>query len=257
MTAPPPLAVVRGEVITESPAALYIPPAAMRVMLGEFEGPLDLLLFLVRKHKFDILDIPMALLCRQYTAYVREIINDDLELAADYLNMSALLIEIKTKMLLPRQPLEEEDEDDPRTDLVRQLLEYERMRKAAAEISQLPRRGRDFHSPQVQVELPPPQKKPAVQSAQLAAALAAALARSLKDPDLHLQRETVSVRETMSNLLRRLKSGMRLTFQSICKPAQGGITFLALLQLALEQLVRLEQKDGGDDLHIQLSNSRQ
>lgn len=249
---PLPLAVVRGETITTAPAALYIPPAALRIMLNEFEGPLDLLLFLVRKHKFDILDIPMTQLCRQYAAYVEDTLKNDLELAGDYLNMSALLVEIKTKMLLPRPPPEEEDEEDPRADLVRRLLEYERIRGVAEQLGELPRRERDFVSPHMREELPPAHSKPLVQPGQLAAQFAAALrrARTLL-PTLLVERETITVREAMSNVLRRLKSGMRLTFQAICAPQQGGVTFLALLQLALERMVHLQQ-DGEDDLNIRI-----
>ncbi|MCH9758500.1 MAG: segregation/condensation protein A [Proteobacteria bacterium] len=255
--APLPLAIVHGEAINNAPASLYIPPAALRIMLNQFEGPLDLLLFLVRKHKFDILNIPMALLCRQYVAYVEEIIDEDLELAADYLNMSALLVEIKTKMLLPRPPSEEnDDENDPRADLVQRLLEYERIRQVAHEVSTLPRRERDFISPQVPVELPLSTEKPHVQSGQLAAALKAILLRNKSAiGTLQLVREIISVREVMSHLLRRLTSGLRLNFQTICLPAQGGVTFLALLQLALERLVHLQQEDN-DELYIELRNKQ-
>lgn len=247
-----PLAVVRGEKITEVPTALYIPPAALHVMLSEFEGPLDLLLFLVRKHKFDILDIPMTQLCRQYTAYVEDILHDDLELAADYLNMSALLVEIKTKMLLPRPPSEEEDEADPRADLVRRLLEYERIRKVAEELGALPRRERDFISPHIHTELPRTESKPSIQPGQLAAVYAEVMRRAKNTlPLLLVERETLTVREVMSNVLRRLKSNLRLTFQAMCQPRQGGVTFLALLQLALERMVHLQQTED-DDLSIQL-----
>ena len=254
--AQPPLAVVRGEAITDAPAALYIPPAALRIMLSEFEGPLDLLLFLVRKHKFDILDIPMTQLCRQYAAYVEEVLAHDLELAADYLNMSALLVEIKTKMLLPRPPQEDEDEEDPRADLVRRLLEYERMREAAEKLGNLPRRERDFISPHLREELPPAQTKPLVQPGQLAAQFAAALRRAQNlIPTLLMERETITVREAMTNILRRLKTGMQLTFQAMCPPKQGGVTFLALLQLALEQMVHLQQ-EGEDDLNIRIRQDK-
>lgn len=252
-----PVAVVHGEAVAAAPAALYIPPAAMRVMLRSFEGPLDLLLFLVRKHKFDVMDIPMAQLCRQYGAYVEEVVAVDLALAADYLTMSALLIEIKTKMLLPRQARgEEEDAADPRADLVRRLLEYERFRLAAADIGALPRRGRDFVSPRVRVDLPPAADKPYVQSGQLAAALAALLRRGRAvAPALEIVREGVSVREVMSQVLRRLRGGGRLRFGAMCAPRRGGVTFLAVLQLAFERLVSLRQEEGeagGEDFSVML-----
>lgn len=245
------LAIVDGKAITEKPAALYIPAAALRVTLNKYEGPLDLLSFLIRKNKFDILDIPMNALCRQYADYVESIIGQDLELTADYLNMLALLIEIKTKMLLPRPPSAEEEEEDPRADLVRRLLEYERMRQAAQELGSLPRRERDFVSPQVRTELPFAAVKPPLQSQQLAAVFAAILARS-RNPlaTMNIMRETISIRAIMSHILRRLRSGLRMTFQAICQPAQGGVTFIALLQMALEQLVHLQQDSDDEDEHL-------
>src|SRR6478736_2487380 len=148
-----PLAKIRGEPFTEMPADLYIPPEALSVFLDAFEGPLDLLLYLIRKHSLDILDIPMAELTRQYMEYVEMMRTTQLELAADYLLMAALLIEIKSRMLLPRPPRESEGEaEDPRAELVRRLLEYERMKKAAHSLGEMPVAGRDFTVVEVYIE---------------------------------------------------------------------------------------------------------
>ena len=249
------IAVVRGEPLFEAPAALYIPPAALRVFLDDFEGPLDLLLFLVRKHKFDIMDIPMTALCRQYATYVEQIVRQDMELAADYLAMSSLLLEIKSKMLLPRPPAEEEEEADPRADLALRLLEYERIQKAAADIAALPRRGRDFICARVAADLPPAVVKPQLQTSLLAAAFAAVLARQKARAPYMARQDSISVREVMSALLRRLrglKAGAWLAFAAIARPGQAGVAFLALLQMAAESLARLSQKEDGAELYAQL-----
>ena len=250
-----PLAIVRGEEVHEKPKALYIPPAALRVMLDEFEGPLDLLLFLVRKHKYDILSIPMTPLCRQYAAYVDVVIHTDLELSADYLAMAALLIEIKTKMLLPQPETEGEDEDDPRADLVRRLLEYERIQQAARKIADLPRRDRDFVSPLVPTPLPVADKKPALQSSQLLTAFAAVLARKKNVTPYLFNARTVSVREIMSGLIRRLHAGVRYVFPALVRRGEGGITFLAVLQLAFERAIVLRQENDGD-LHVEVREEK-
>lgn len=260
MTEQQAFAFVHGEALAEPPAALYIPPSALRVVLDDFEGPLDLLLFLVRKHKFDILDIPMTSLCRQYAVYVEDIVQRNLELAADYLSMSALLVQIKTKMLLPRPPAEEaEDEDDPRVDLVRRMLEYERVQESARALGEMPRRGRDFFSPRVLVDLPPaPENKPRIQSSLLAAAFSALLARKKAATPYFLGRTVLmSVREMMSGILRRLKAGVSHSFRALMVPQQGGVTFLALLQLAQEQTVLLRQKEGDEELYVRLRGGGQ
>jgi len=253
MTAP--LAIVRGETVLEAPKSLYIPPAALRVMLDEFEGPLDLLLFLVRKHKYDVLNIPMTPLCRQYAAYVDGIVHTDLELSADYLSMAALLIEIKTKMLLPQPEVESEDEEDPRADLVRRLLEYEQIQRVARQIADLPRRDRDFISPLVPTSLPPSNEKPALQSSQLATAFAAVQARKKSVAPYLISTKIVSVREIMSGLIRRLQAGIRYRFSALARSGEGGVTFMAVLQLAFERAIVLRQKDD-DDLHIEIREDK-
>ena len=251
MTLPSPVAVVHGKPLEEVPAALYIPPKAMRIHLQAFEGPLDLLLFLVRKHRFDIMNIHMTTLCRQYAAYMEEVLAEDLEMAADYLAMSALLVEIKTKMLLPRPADEDEEGEDPRADLVARLLEYERIRKAAEHLSQLPRRGRDFFSPRLWVDKPPPVKKPVLQVLQLLHALSTVILRQKHNADYQISTETLSVREVMSNIMRRLVARVRTAFSALSEPGRGGVTFMAVLQLAMEKMVRLHQENDDDELHIE------
>ena len=254
-----PLALVYGEQVEKAPEVLYIPPAALRVDLENFSGPLDLLLYLVRKQKFDIMDIPMAELCRQYAEYTREILNHDLETAADYLAMASLLLEIKSKTLLP-QPIENDDEEDPRADLVRRLLEYERLRSVALQICDMPRRWRDFSSPQVAVKWPErPMLKPVLQSAQLALAYATVTAREKAKVTYQILRETVTVREVMSNILRNCmglvkRFGRRLEFYRLATPGYLGISFLALLHLAAENTVTLIQDDTDSELFVEWHN---
>ena len=244
-----PLALVYGEPVLEAPRALYIPPEAMRVMLDNFSGPLDLLLYLVRKHRFDILDIPMTALCRQYSQYVEIALESEhnLETAADYLAMAALLVDIKSKMMLPK-PVLEEAEDDPRADLVRRLLEYERLRDASQKIAAMPRRGRDFVSPDLGVEMPAAEKlKPALHPAQLAAAFAAAIARARQISPYKVWTRNVNLREMMSGFMRILSGARRMPFFKLASPEFIGASFLAVLQLAAESMVRLRQPDPRED----------
>ena len=250
-----PLALVYGEPLLEAPRALYIPPEAMRVMLDNFSGPLDLLLYLVRRHRFDILDIPMTALCRQYAEYVEEALQreNNLEVAADYLAMAALLVDIKSKMMLPSPEAEADEEDDPRADLVRRLLEYERLRDAAQKIAAMPRRGRDFISPDIGAEIPEAEKtKPSLHPARLAAALAAALARARRAAPLRVWTRNVSLRGIMSGVLRALSSARRLAFHRLAAPGLPGASFLAVLQLAAENTVTLHQESPDGDLFVEL-----
>ncbi|MGU9951672.1 MAG: segregation and condensation protein A [Gammaproteobacteria bacterium WSBS_2016_MAG_OTU1] len=249
-----PMALVYGEPMREPPPSLYIPPEAMRVMLDNFAGPLDLLLYLVRKHRFDILDIPMVVLCRQYAAYVEELLQNEnnLEIAADYLAMATLLLDIKSKMLLPKPVVEDEDED-PRSDLVQRLLEYERLRDVSQKIGEMPRRDRDFVSPQVAVEQPRKEiKKPVLHPVQLSAAFAAALARVKQLSPYKVWRQNVNLREIMSGVLRALAAAPRLPFRQIVKPGLPGASFVAALQLAEESAVWLRQQSAEDELFVEL-----
>lgn len=251
----PPLALVYGEPLHEAPAALYIPPEAMRVMLDNFAGPMDLLLYLVRKHKFDILDIPMAKLCAQYGVYAEEALRrgGSLETAADYLAMAALLVDIKSKMMLPRPPEDEKEEEDPRADLVRRLLEYERLREAAEQIAAMPRRGRDWVPPSPGVPIPEAEKtKPRLYPAQLAAAFAAALARVRQLAPYQMLAGHVNMRAIMSGMMRALSAARRASFWKIAAPDFPGASFSAALQLAAESAVRLRQDAPEDELVVEL-----
>lgn len=251
----PPLALVYGEPLHEAPRALYIPPEAMRVMLDNFAGPMDLLLYLVRKHRFDILDVPMAALCRQYRAYVDEALrqNHMLETAADYLAMAALLVDIKSKMMLPRPPEAETEEEDPRADLVRRLLEYERLRDAARQIADMPRRGRDFTASNPGIPIPEAEKtKPVLHPAQLAAAFAAALARARQLAPYRVWERNINMREIMSGMLRALSAARRLPFWRLAARQTPGASFSAALQLAAESAVRLRQETPEEELFVEL-----
>jgi segregation and condensation protein A len=235
---------IHGELLAEMPQDLYIPPDAMEVYLEAFEGPLDLLLYLIRKHNLDILDIPMADLTRQYMNYVETMRATRLELAADYLLMSAMLIEIKSRMLLPK-PAEIEQEDDPRAELVRRLLEYEAMKLAAQKLDELPQVGRELLVAQACFEHIPQQQLPGVSMEDLLAAWQEVLKRASHYMHHKVSREELSVREHMSMILRRLNAEPLLEFTALFEVHEGlpklVVCFLAILELAREGLVRLTQ----------------
>ena len=250
-----PLALVYGEPVQDAPGALYIPPSALRIWLDNFTGPLDLLLYLVRKHRFDIMDIPMAALCKQYDLYVEEVLRDNrqFEIAADYLTMAAFLVEIKSKMLLPKPAAAEEEEQDPRADLVRRLLVYERLRQAAQCLGDMPRRERDFVSPYLPISWPAQKKtKPVLHPAQLAGAFMAAMTRARQLSPYRIFQRNISVRELMSGVLRRLSPARRLGFRALVSRGLPGASFLAVLQLAAENIVSLHQTAPQDELFVQL-----
>jgi segregation and condensation protein A len=256
-----PIARVRGEPITELPADLYIPPEALSVFLEAFEGPLDLLLYLIRKHSLDILDIPMAELTRQYMEYVEMMRESQLELAAEYLLMAALLIEIKSRMLLPRPKREEETEaGDPRAELVRRLLEYERMKKAATSLGEIPVAGRDFSVVEVYLEQSLAQRLPDVRIADLSEAWRSILARARMARHHKVTREQLSVRAHMSRILKALAGGRFVEFAELFEPEHGPavlvVTFLALLELARESLIELTQQAAFDPIYARLKSER-
>lgn len=242
-----PLAVVRGEPMVEVPQDLYIPPDALEVILEAFEGPLDLLLYLIRRQNLDILDIPVLQITQQYMGYIELMQEMRFELAAEYLLMAAILAEIKSRMLLPRPPVEEGHEDDPRAELVRRLQEYERFKQAALDIDSLPRMERDTAMASVQVSdrdvirLPPP-----VDLREMLVALRDVLKRADLFSHHAIQRERLSVRQRMGELLERLGDGAFHDFISLFDPAEGRlgvvVTFLATLELAKEQLLDLVQE---------------
>ena len=256
-----PIARIRGEPLTELPADLYIPPEALSVFLEAFEGPLDLLLYLIRRHSLDILDIPMAELTRQYMEYVEMMRTSQLELAAEYLLMAALLIEIKSRMLLPR-PRREEDTgpEDPRAELVRRLLEYERMKKAAYAISEIPVAGRDFSVVEVCIEQAVAERLPDVRVADLSEAWRSLLARARMTRHHKITREQLSVRAHMSRIMKALAPGNFIEFSQLFEPDRGVallvVSFLALLELARESLIEITQRTPFDPIYVKLRSER-
>ena len=252
-----PVARLYGEPLAEIPADLFIPPDALRVILEAFEGPLDLLLYLIRKHNLDVLDIPMAQLTAQYMAYVEMMRAQQLELAAEYLLMAALLIEIKSRMLLPRPAKVEAEEADPRAELVRRLLEYEQMKKASRRLDELPQAGRDYTLVSVWIDKVVVERLPEVDPEDLRNAWLALVARARAARHHRVTREQLSVRERMSTLLRRLQGAGFMEFSQLFNPLRGiadlVVTFLALLELARESLVQITQQGSFAPIYVRLS----
>ena len=247
-----------GEPLFKLPRDLYIPPEALEVFLEAFEGPLDLLLYLIRKQNFNILDIPMAAVTQQYLGYVEEVRGRNLELAAEYLLMAAMLIEIKSRMLLPaRKTAEGEEPEDPRAELVRRLLEYEQMKLAAARIAELPQYGRDFLGAQVFVEQSLEPCFPDVDLADLQAAWRDIVRRAKLVQKHKISREELSVREHMGLVLRALQGRQFAPFEELFDPARGApvlvVTFIALLELARESLVELTQAEAYAPIYVRLA----
>jgi segregation and condensation protein A len=256
-----PVAKIRGEPLTDLPEDLYIPPEALSVFLDAFEGPLDLLLYLIRRHSLDILDIPMAELTRQYMEYVEMMRATQLELAADYLLMAALLIEIKSRMLLPRPPREDPNEpEDPRAELVRRLLEYERMKKAAYSLGEMPVAGRDFSVVEVYIEQALSERLPGIHVADLSEAWRSILTRAKMTRHHRITREQLSVRAHMSRILRALAPGQFVEFSQLFEPERGVpllvVSFLALLELARESLIEITQQTPFDPIYVKLKSER-
>jgi len=253
-----PLARIYGEPMVEIPTDLYIPPDALEILLEAFQGPLDLLLYLIRKQNLDVLDIPMAPLTRQYLDYVEMMRSKNLDLAAEYLVMAAMLIEIKSRMLLPR-PASVEEEGDPRAELVRRLLEYEQMKKAAQGLDALPQVGRDVLAISVLVERSALERLPDVHARDLAEAWRALLYRARLSEHHRVSREELSVREHMSQILRRLKVSRVLEFTELFDPARGVavlvVNFLALLELAREALLDVTQSEGYAPIYVRIANA--
>ncbi|UFS56341.1 segregation/condensation protein A [Comamonadaceae bacterium M7527] len=247
-----------GEPLFALPQDLYIPPDALTVFLEAFEGPLDLLLYLIRKQNFNILDIPMAGLTRQYLSYIDEIRANNLELAAEYLLMAAMLIEIKSRMLLPAKKVAEgEEAEDPRAELVRRLLEYEQMKLAAQHINTLPVMGRDFLRAQVFVEQSLQPRFPDVCADDLSAAWADILRRANLVQHHKISREELSVREHMSIVLRKLQGQRFVEFADLFEVDKGTpvlvVTFIAMLELAKESLIELTQAAAFAPIYVRLS----
>ena len=252
-----PLAVVNGQPLTELPQDLYIPPQALEVFLDAFEGPLDLLLYLIRRQNLDILDIPVAEITRQYMGYVELMKAVRLELAAEYLVMAAMLAEIKSRMLLPRQEQQGEEEEDPRAELIRRLQEYERFRQAAEDLDELPRDGRDI----ALASAAPPDLEarvahPPVSMEELLLSLAEVLRRADMFESHQVSRETLSTRERMAQVLDRLKGGQFVPFISLYQLEEGRlgvvVTFMAVLELIKEQLIDLVQTEPFAPIHVKV-----
>jgi segregation and condensation protein A len=256
-----PIARIRGEPLTELPPDLYIPPEALSVFLDAFEGPLDLLLYLIRRHSLDILDIPMADLTRQYMEYVEMMRTTQLELAAEYLLMAALMIEIKSRMLLPKPKRDDEQEpDDPRAELVRRLLEYERMKKAAFSLGEMPVAGRDFSVVEVFIEQTLAERLPDIHVADLSEAWRSILARARMTRHHRITREQLSVRAHMSRILKVLSPGQFVEFSELFEPGLGVpvlvVSFLALLELTRESLIEMTQQSPFDPIYVKLKSER-
>ncbi len=247
-----------GEPLFAMPQDLYIPPDALQIFLEAFEGPLDLLLYLIRKQNFNILDIPMAGMTRQYLSYVEEIRKTNLELAAEYLLMAAMLIEIKSRMLRPPKKVAEGAEpEDPRAELVRRLLEYEQLKLAAARLNEVPQHGRDFLRAQVYIEQSIQPRFPHVAVPDLQAAWADILRRAKLVQHHKISRQELSVREHMSIVLKKLQGQRFVEFEQLFDPAQGVpvllVTFIALLELAKEMLVDITQAEAYAPIYVRLA----
>lgn len=256
------VAVVRGEVLSEIPKDLYIPPDALEVILEAFEGPLDLLLYLIRRQNLDILDIPVAKITEQYMGYIEMMSSMRFDLAAEYLLMAATLAEIKSRMLLPRVALEEDEADDPRAELVRRLQEYERFKKAAQDIDELPRLERDtvVVTPELP-DLPLEQHPPDVDLKELLLAFRGVLERAEMFTSHQIQRETLSVRERMSRVLSLLQDQEFVAFEKLFDFDEGRmgavVSFLAVLELVKETLIKLSQNEGFGSIYVRRCEAAQ
>ena len=250
-----PFAVVMGQAMTELPKDLYIPPQALEVFLEAFEGPLDLLLYLIKRQNLDILDIDVSKITEQYMHYVELMDAMQFELAAEYLLMAAMLAEIKSRMLLPRSTDIEEDEEDPRAQLIRRLQEYERFKKAAEDIEEMPRMERDTwvgsaNPPDINRARPDPD----VDMRELLVALSEVLRRADMYESHHVQREALSTRERMSDVLEALAGQQFVPFVSLFRAEEGRlgvvVTFLAVMELIKESLVEIVQTDSFGPIHV-------
>ncbi len=253
------IASIHGEPLKSLPHDLYIPPDALELVLDAFQGPLDLLLYLIRRHNLDVLDIPMAELTRQYLAYIELLQQQRLELAAEYLLMAAMLIEIKSRLLLPRPPKTADEEvEDPRAELMRRLQEYEQMKLAAQKLDEMPQAGRDFEFIEVKVEQKL-ERLPQVALEDLKMAFMQLLERARVHTHHTVRREALSVREQMSHILRSLQGGGFVSFESLFDP-DGGlprliVTFVAMLELAKEYLLEIQQHETFGNIYVRLGRT--
>ncbi len=250
-----PFAIVQGKAYTELPKDLYIPPDALEVFLEAFEGPLDLLLYLIRRQNLDILDVDVSEITRQYMAYVELMDAAHFELAAEYLVMAAMLAEIKSRMLLPRSSEEEEDEEDPRAALIRRLQEYERFKEAAEDLDELPRVGREVF--QASAEAPDrnlTRPDPEVELKEILLALSEVLRRADMFESHHVEKEKLSTRERMAQVLDRLAHNQFMPFVALFRAEEGRlgvvVTFLAVMELIKESLVEIVQSEPFGPIHV-------
>jgi len=255
-----PFAIVDGEPVTRLPQDLYIPPYALQVFLEAFEGPLDLLLYLIRRQNLDILDIPLAEITQQYVDYIDMMTDLQLELAGEYLLMAAMLAEIKSRMLLPRSDELEEEEEDPRAELVRRLQEYERYKQAAEAVNELPRLERDVHQASADViHEKKDVKPPDLTMQELLVAFKEVLSRAEMFVHHHIQREPLSVRQRMSDILSRVSDDKFTDFADLFDPAEGrmgvAVTFIALLELMRERVIELVQAESFAPIHVRAATS--
>lgn len=253
-----PFALVQGEPLTVIPQDLYIPPDALEIILEAFEGPLDLLLYLIKRQNLDILQVPIAEITRQYMTYIDLMQTLKIEIAAEYLVMAAMLAEIKSRMLLPR-PAEIDEEDDPRAELVRRLQEYERFKQAAQDIDELPRVGREVYLTDAELpELERDRPVPEVDLRDLLMAFKDAMARSAMYSHHQIQREALSVRERMSRVLEIITADGFTDYTSLFTMEEGRrglvVTLLALLELVKEQLIDLVQSEPFASIHIKAAS---
>ncbi|MDO9094173.1 MAG: ScpA family protein [Rubrivivax sp.] len=249
-----------GEPLFRMPQDLYIPPDALEIFLEAFEGPLDLLLYLIRKQNFNILDIPLASVTRQYLDYVDQIRKHNLELASEYLLMAAMLIEIKSRMLLPpKKSVDGGEPEDPRAELVRRLVEYEQIKLGAAKIDQLPLAGRDFLRAQVHIEQSLQPRWPDVDADDLRQAWREILQRAKLNAHHTITREQLSVREHMSIVLRKLQGRRFVEFHDLFDTSRGNavlvVTFIAMLELSRERLLEVTQAEAFAPIYVRLAYS--
>ena len=250
-----PFAVIQGEAMSVMPKDLYIPPQALEIILEAFEGPLDLLLYLIKRQNLDILDIDVAAITRQYMSYIELMREIQLELAADYLVMAAMLAEVKTRMLLPRHSSEDDEDEDPRLDLIQRLQEYERFKQAAEDIDELPRMGRDTHQASAEVTYRDTQKcYPEVSISELVVAFSGVLKRAEMFTNHQVSSEALSVRERMSHILDKLVRNSFVRFENLFTVNEGRagvvVTFLALMELVKESFIDVVQTDPFDSIHL-------
>ncbi len=256
---PLPLAFVNGEALIEKPEDLFIPPDALELILEAFEGPLDLLLYLIRKQKFDLINLPVYEVTKQYMEYVELMKDIKLELAAEYLLMAAILAEVKSRLLLPKRPDAEDDEDDPRAELIRRLKEYELVKNAAQELDNIPRKERDIFPAQAQISdlVAPIRVLPGVSLQDIVFGFQSAMQRSQAFEHHHIEKETLSTRERMSLILEKISSEHYTGFDELFLASEGKagvvVTFLAVLELGKENLIELVQARPYANIHIRVS----